>query len=207
LLNIYITRHGETRWNKENRLQGWKNSDLTKGGVRNAILLGERLAQTEFNKIYSSSSERALKTAKLIRSERPIPVIVVDDLKEISFGDWEGKTQEEIEENFEKEYADFWYNPHQYNHLPHKAEGLSDFKQRVKRAMKEIVETNTNGNLLIVTHGVVIKAIMSFFWNIPTKQLWEPPIIHGASLTLVKWDGQEFQKELIGDTTHLELQL
>jgi broad specificity phosphatase PhoE len=203
VLNIYFTRHGETKWNKEQRLQGWKNSDLTEYGVKNARLLGERLYQTDFQTIYSSSSERALNTAKLICSDRKIPIHIVDDLKEISFGEWEGKKESEIEESFEQEYSNFWAMPHEYNHLPHKAESLSDFKVRVEAAMKEIIETNPNGNILIVTHGVVIRAMMSFFWKIPVKSMWDPPFIHGTSLSQVRYNGKEFQKVMLGDTGHM----
>ncbi|QOY37860.1 histidine phosphatase family protein [Anaerobacillus isosaccharinicus] len=203
MLNIYFTRHGETQWNIEQRLQGWKNSELTEEGVRNAQLLGERLYQTNFRTIYSSSSERALKTAKIICSDRDIPIHIVDNLKEISFGEWEGKTQVEIEESYEKEYSNFWAMPHEYNHVPHNAESLPDFKLRVEKAIKGIIETNSNGNILIVTHGVVIRAMMSFFLDVPTKNMWDFPIIHGTSLSLVRWNGKQFQKVMLGDTAHM----
>lgn len=204
MLNIYLTRHGETKWNKENRLQGWKNSELTENGIENAILLGKRLNHIDIKTIYSSPSKRALDTAKLISLDRNIPKIVVNDLKEISFGEWEGKTQEEIENHYKEDYLNFWNRPHEYNHLPHKGESLCDLKGRVAEAIKGIIETNETGNILIVTHGVVIRAMMSFFWDIPTKMMWEPPIIHGTSLSLVTWNGERFQKELLGDTSHMK---
>lgn len=47
MLNIYLVRHGETEWNKENRLQSWKDSPLTERGVNNALLLGARLKSIE----------------------------------------------------------------------------------------------------------------------------------------------------------------
>ena len=43
MLKIYFTRHGETEWNRENRLQEWKDSDLRLEGKENARLLGKRL--------------------------------------------------------------------------------------------------------------------------------------------------------------------
>ncbi|MFN7251361.1 MAG: histidine phosphatase family protein [Anaerobacillus sp.] len=203
MLNIYLTRHGETKWNRENRLQGWRDSELTDEGVENAVLLGNRLSEFEFTTIYSSSSNRALNTAKYICLDREIPIVVVEELKEISFGEWEGRTQAEIEEDFQEEYSNFWLAPHKYNHLPHNAESLSEFKIRVEKAMKNILETNSSGNILIVTHGVVIKALMSFFWNIPIEKMWDPPFIEGTSLSLIRWNGIEFHKELLGDTLHM----
>ena len=204
MLEIYITRHGATKWNSENRLQGWLNSELTDSGIRNAIQLGKRLSDREFNSIYTSPSKRALETAKLIKADKNTPLIIMGNLKEISFGDWEGKTQEEIEIDFKEEYYNFWNKPHLYNHQYHNAEGLKTFKNRVDEAMKEIISDNTSGKILIVTHGVVIRAIMSFFWNIPIEKMWAPPIIHGTSLSIVNYDGERFNKVLLGDTSHMQ---
>lgn len=204
MLEIYITRHGATKWNIENRLQGWLNSELTESGIRNAIQLGKRLSDREFNRIYTSPSKRAVETAKLIKADKNTPLSIMGDLKEISFGDWEGQTQEEIEKDFKEEYYNFWNKPHLYNHQYHNAEALKTFKKRVDEAMKLIISDNTSGKILIVTHGVVIRAIMSFFWNIPTEKMWDPPIIHGTSLSIVNYDGQRFNKVLLGDTSHMQ---
>ncbi|MBN8191909.1 histidine phosphatase family protein [Bacillus sp. NTK074B] len=201
MLNIYLVRHGETEWNKENRLQGWQDSPLTERGVNNALLLGARLKSIVFSKVFSSPTQRALNTAKLISSDE---IVVIEDLKEISFGGWEGKTQGEIEKDSYQEYFNFWSNPHEYNHVPHQGESIRDFMLRTKQAMKSIVDSTQNGNILIVTHGATIKAIMSYFWEIPLEKFWEPPIIQGASLSLIKWDGKVFHKELLGDTAHME---
>jgi broad specificity phosphatase PhoE len=53
MLHIYITRHGETEWNTEGRLQGWSDSPLTEKGRRDAILLGNRLQDISFSAIYT----------------------------------------------------------------------------------------------------------------------------------------------------------
>jgi broad specificity phosphatase PhoE len=204
VLNIYLTRHGETQWNKENRLQGWEDSALTEKGIKNAIALGERLVHTNLHAIYSSPSGRAFQTAKLICLNRTIPILLDEDLKEISFGEWEGKIQQEIEEKYPKEFYNFWNAPHQYNHVPHNGEGVGELKQRVERAMKKIITAHSNGNVMIVTHAVVIRAIMSYFMDIPIEKWWDPPFIHGTSLTVIKIDGNTFRVELLGDTSHIE---
>jgi broad specificity phosphatase PhoE len=206
VLNLYITRHGETQWNSESRLQGWKDSELTDNGKRNAVALGERLKQIHFNAIYSSPIERAVKTAKLIRSHRMIPIRLEEGLKEINFGDWEGKVKEEIEQQSKQEFFDFWNAPHLYNHEPHKGESLTDLKCRIEQVLKNIIADNKDGNVLIVTHGVAIRAILSYFMNIPTEKWWEGPFIEGTSLTLAHYDGETFQVRMIGDTSHIKKQ-
>lgn len=204
MVTVYLTRHGETRWNIENRLQGSMDSPLTEKGIRQASLLGERLKDIDFQAIYSSPSERAIQTARYITLEKHAPIHTVEDLKEINFGDWEGKTKEEIVLNHDIEYQNFWTCPHTYNHIPHNGEGLSDFKQRVERAVRKLISENDNKNVLIVTHAVVIRAIMAFTMNIPTEIMWDPPFIHGTSLTILDWDGEQFNVKMIGDTSHFE---
>jgi broad specificity phosphatase PhoE len=204
MLNIYLTRHGETQWNKENRLQGSKDSQLTDKGIKNAIMLGERLRNIDFNAIYSSPIERAFQTAKYIKLDKEVPIYTVEDLKEIHFGDWEGKTQKEVEaiEIYKNEYQNFWNNPNTYNHRPHNGESLTAFKNRVEKAIRRVISDNKDGNVLIVTHAVVIKAIMSITMNILTERMWDPPFIHGTSLTIFNWDGEQFNFKMIGDTSH-----
>lgn len=205
MLHIYLTRHGETEWNKENRLQGWRDSNLTEKGINNALKLGERLNETSFNAIYSSPSGRAFQTAKYVRLERDIPIITDKDLREIFLGEWEGKTREEIEADYKTEYFHFWNAPEVYDHEPHQAEGLVDFKKRVEGAVRRVIEDNPSGNILIVTHAVVIKAIISYVKDVPTEKMWDPPFIHGTSLSLFNWDGEKFEVQLLGDTSHMEV--
>ncbi|MDP4106156.1 MAG: histidine phosphatase family protein [Bacillota bacterium] len=206
MLNLYITRHGETQWNSENRLQGWKDSDLTDNGKRNAVALGERLSQIKFNAIYSSPIERAVKTTKLICFDRIIPIRFEDGLKEINLGDWEGKVKEEIEQHSKQEFFDFWNAPHLYNHEPHNGESLEALKSRVEHVINRIIADNKDGNVLIVTHGVTIRAILSYLMNIPTEKWWEGPFIEGTSLTLAQYDEGTFQVKMIGDTSHINME-
>jgi len=202
MVTIYLTRHGETEWNIENRLQGWKDSALTEKGINNARRLGSRLRETEIQKIYTSPSLRAVHTAEYIRSEREVPIVKEPNLKEINLGEWEGKTKAEIEPYFKKEFSDFWNAPESYDHRPHKGEGLNEFKQRVEEVLMRIVAENTHGNILIVTHAVAIKAILSLTLGIPTEKMWDPPFIHGTSLTICEWNGEEFDVKLLGDISH-----
>ena len=93
-MKIYITRHSLTTWNEEKRLQGWKNSDLTKQGLEDAKRLGNYLKNQSFDGIYSSPLKRAKETAQLIF---PNKTIIEDDrLKEMNFGDYEGKFIDEL---------------------------------------------------------------------------------------------------------------
>ena len=103
---IYLVRHGETVWNTENRYQGTQNSALTQKGQSQARMVGELLARElrekgvleEGKKICTQVSPlgRAQETAHLIALSVPVELETNPLLREISVGDWEGKTFEEI---------------------------------------------------------------------------------------------------------------
>ena len=89
---------------------------------------------------------------------------------------------------------------------PHKGESLDALKHRVEQVLNNIIADNKEGNVLIVTHGVAIRAILSYLMNIPTEKWWEGPFIEGTSLTLAQYDGETFQVRMIGDICHIKKQ-
>ena len=88
-LKLYITRHGRTEWNTIGRLQGWLDSPLTEEGIKRAERLSKRLENIDFDSIYSSSQKRALDTAHIL-NKKNIEIQILDELKELSLGKWEG---------------------------------------------------------------------------------------------------------------------
>ena len=96
MVTVYLTRHGQTVWNLDKRLQGSGNSELTDHGIEQAEQLKKRVDSIQLDTIYTSPLERARKTANIIRGNRNIEIIEVDAFKEISFGEYEGHTEEEL---------------------------------------------------------------------------------------------------------------
>lgn len=208
MLKLYITRHGETEWNVQGRMQGWKNSNLTPKGVKNAEALGKRLESVPFKVIYSSSSQRAIHTSELIRGNRKIEIITDENLREINLGCWEGKAKEEFSQEDKEGLEAFWNRPHQY-----KAQSGEDFHQvriRIEAVLKKILNENVDCNVLIVTHAVIVKTIMAIFKGIPIEKLWEQPFIHGTSLSIVEVDSMTeeglFEARVLteGDMSHVQ---
>lgn len=87
MLTLYITRHGQTEWNIQSRMQGWADSQLTATGVKAATQLGNRLQDVPLDAVYSSTSGRTIHTAQLILGNRTTPLIQKEDLREINVGE------------------------------------------------------------------------------------------------------------------------
>lgn len=200
-MKLYVTRHGETEWNKAGKMQGWKNSNLTEKGTANAKTLGNSLKQIDFDYIYCSPLERALETAKHIRGEKDTEIIICNDLKEMGFGLWEGLCHDEIEEMYPEEHFNFWNKPHLYQAI--EGEDFEDLIDRVNNALNEIVREAKGENILIVAHAAVIKAIFTIIKKQSLEDFWKPPYMHDTCLSIIEVGKNEHSFVLEADISHL----
>lgn len=201
MVYLYIVRHGETEWNKEHRLQGKLDSQLTEKGKRYAKFLGEKLKSTNFEQIISSPSIRTLETAEYIRGDRDIPIMKDSRIMEMDMGSWQGKTIQEIKEMHPLEYDCFMSRPTEYVHEG--AELFSDIYDRAKSFIHELQEKHDKGNILIVTHGLFIQTLYVIFKKMDLNDFWKEETVDGTSLTVIKLDQDEIEWVLKGDMSHV----
>lgn len=195
---IYLTRHGQTMWNLEKRLQGQANSELTEAGLRGAELLRDRMKDIHIDNIYTSPIKRAYETAKIIKGDKNINIITDDRLKEFNFGDYEGHIEEELlKEGRGKELLGI-FNWKMDERAPN-GECLNDIKKRIKLFFDNILEVEKDKSILIVTHGLALKVIMTYFND---KELFNS-IMGQTTLTKVICKDREFLFEFIDDGSHL----
>ncbi|MCQ6276948.1 histidine phosphatase family protein [Bacillus sp. V3B] len=202
MVYLYIVRHGETEWNKEERIQGRLNSSLTTKGKEYAKLLSERLKDTEFDHILSSPSERTLETAQLIKGNRNIRIRTDERIMEMHMGPWQGMKKTEIKALYPYEYDHFMNKPDGYRNKG--AESFVDMNKRAVDFLNEIRSRKISGNLLVVTHGLFIKSLYLLFKGIDLKEIWTEPTVEGTSLTIVKIDHDRIELILEGDMSHVK---
>lgn len=178
--NVFLVRHGETEWNLEERLQGNRNSSLTRNGINQAKKAGKILKNTKFDTVYSSPLTRAVNTAQLILGKKNTKLIIRDGLREIHLGPWEGKTKKETEISHPEEYINFWYYPDRY-HLKG-GETYRDLQKRVVEEIQNIFDENRGKTVLIVSHWIAIKTAIAFFMEKPLKDLNEAVNLSNGSL-------------------------
>ncbi|MBW4084928.1 histidine phosphatase family protein [Paenibacillus sp. S150] len=199
---VYITRHGQTEWNVQNRMQGHLDSPLTPLGEQQAGWLNRGLYKEPLDIIYTSSSPRALRTAEIVRGGRSIPLTACDEFKEIGMGLWEGQNSGEIEARDPEQHHHFWQDPEKFS-----VEGGETFAGVQKRALDkllEIVAAHDGQSILIVTHTVVIKVLMAHFEERAMNKLWELPYIYPACLCKLEFTAGRAKILLHGDTGHYE---
>ena len=85
---------------------------------------------------------------------------------------------------FPAQYDLYWNYPSMYENQ--EGESFMDVMDRVASFLKELVDTTPVGNVLVITHGVVLKTLYLLCRNAPIDRLWDPPFMYGTSLTIVK---------------------
>jgi broad specificity phosphatase PhoE len=203
-LKLFVVRHGETEWNAQKKLQGHLDSPLTTNGIYHAKLLGKKLETISLDSIISSPSERAMHTARIVRGKRPLAIEADKRLKEINLGSWQGKTFVEIKETDPNTYENYVKYPKLYKRDEKGAESLTDVIDRVHGFLEDMENRHQPGNYLIVTHGVVVKALQLICKANSLEQIWEPPDIDGTSLTIVEIIDGKRQLLVEGDISHKE---
>ncbi|HOS68548.1 MAG TPA: histidine phosphatase family protein [Bacillota bacterium] len=204
MTRLYLVRHGETEWNKNGKVQGRTDTELSPEGVMQAELLARRLAGEDINVIYSSSLRRALKTAEIIAEYKQCEIIKSDKYHEICFGPWEGMTINEIKEKYSEHYRAYREDPVNFK-LPG-AETLIDLTERTYGAVMDIVSRHTGSNILLVSHGTAIKAVIIRILGLDIID-FKRFMIDNASVSILEFPEDDTEKPVLiclNDTSHLE---
>lgn len=199
LRRIHLVRHGESTWNAVRRVQG--NHDgvsLSELGRAQAAHLGVRLQTMEFSRVYCSSTERARETT-LIALGEDHPISFMDDLREISFGEWEGMLVSEVQEKYPGEMERWFQGPSKV--VIEGAEPFGEFHERASRTVDGIID-DSDGDILIVSHGGIICAWLTHVLGMSPDDIWSFSLPN-TSLTTVMIDYKR-RLRLLGDVSHLD---
>lgn len=161
---IDLIRHGEPEGGR--MFRGGKDDPLSQQGwqqMQAAIPAGE-----DWDVIVSSPLARCRRFAEHLALQQGIPLHVDEDLREISFGDWEGLTSEQVKESYGDHLDRFWRDP--VNAPPPAAESVQQFYLRVVRGFNRWVEDLDGKKVLIIGHGGVIRMILADVLGIPLEK-------------------------------------
>jgi broad specificity phosphatase PhoE len=176
---LLLARHGQSVSNAERRFQGVQDVALSELGARQAEALGQAMRRLSIAAVYTSPLERARRTAEIAAAGLGVPLTPVDDLRELSLGEWEGRTVEEIRALPGDPYEQWVRDP--VACLPPGAEPLPEVQARVVSAMADIVAAHPNGEqVLVVCHGGVISAYLAHCLGLPLSSIWRLTVSNGS---------------------------
>ena len=161
---LYLVRHGVTAANMENRFAGRSDEPLHPEGIAQAEAVGRQLAGVEIGRICCGPMPRTRQTAEVIGKIIRAPVVSDDGLNEIAIPHWDGLTKDEIRQKFGEEYPTWLATPEAFQ-VPG-CETIRDVQKRAVAAVEKLQEAAT-GNLLIVSHLIVVRCLLLNYRRLP----------------------------------------
>jgi len=196
MTRVILIRHGQTSWNVKKRYCGLTDLGLNAEGRRQAAKLSQRLREELIHKIYSSDRKRALQSAEIIFKGARIEK--EGDLREMSFGIFEGQSFEEILRKHPLLYKKWLKRPFKVT-IPG-GESPMDFKKRIMRVFKKITLHNKGKTVAMVCHGGTISVILNHI--LKSEDFWKQ-IPASASLNIIEYKDSKVKIKLFNDTSHL----
>lgn len=189
-MELYIIRHGETDWNTQKRLQGHSDIELNDYGRELAYITSEALKEVEFDVIYSSPLIRAYETATILKRDRAIEIIKDDRLKEMCFGEYEGK----ITTTLPKEFWNFFDAPEKFEPTIG-GESYEEVIARCKDFVDDIVvpASRRYNRILVVAHGALNRGMMLYLNNQPIEEYWEGVFQKNCCVNIFEINDDQFK--------------
>lgn len=183
---IYVIRHGETALNAAHVKQGWLDEPLNEAGRELARLTGQALSGVHFDACVSSPLIRAKETVEIVLREsgnESVPVQTDDRIKEINFGEQEGKPVPATLPTLESErlyYLDALRSPA----FPG-GESIRDVCERTGRFLSELTARDDKKTWLIGIHGCALRAMLNPLYEHP-EHFWQGCVPPNCAVTILE---------------------
>lgn len=183
-MRLILVRHAETELSARGRCYGSLDVGLSPLGRAQCVALEASLAEEPVAAVVSSPRVRALETAGAIARPHGLEVGVENDLRELDFGDLEGRTYDEIAARLPELYAAWMTTPTKVR-FPG-GESYADLKARALAAVERLRASHAGAAVVAVTHGGVVRAVVSEALGMPAEHIFRLAV-DPASLTVVEW--------------------
>jgi broad specificity phosphatase PhoE len=164
---VLLIRHGTTQSNMNKVYTALSDEDISSQGRAQIARLSHRLKRERIDAVYSSPLQRTRTVAELVAREHHLDYMIVDDFKEIDFGEWEGRSKEEVQKKWPELWDQLMRDPGKIT-LP----GGESFRAAMERAVdafEGVVKNNLEKCIAIITHDIIIKMIVLHVLNAPTS--------------------------------------
>lgn len=190
---IVLVRHGQTEWSADGRHTGWTDIPLTDEGRRQAALVGTRLRGEDFAAVLSSPLSRALETARIAGfGDR---VEVDDDLREMNYGEYEGRRSKEI--RAERPGWEIWRDG------VVGGETFDQVAERMNRVLRRIAKVN--GRVAVFGHAHALRILTACWLDLPPAGGGRL-VIAPATVSVLGWDRDRHVIIRWNDASHFEAQ-
>ncbi len=202
MVRLLIVRHGLSMTNKDKVYTGQRDVPLAPLGYRQAEAACRYIMENyKVDAVYASDLCRAVDTVLPLAKQLSLPVHTREGLREISLGDWEGKTYEDVQ----RLYPETWAMLKTARHLARYEGGESycEAYERSKKAFLSIAKENEGKTVAIASHGGTIRLFLACVLGLALADGGEAPMIPNASLSVVEIEGEEMRLAVTGEEGYL----
>ncbi|MEO0312974.1 MAG: hypothetical protein RL140_204 [Actinomycetota bacterium] len=212
LTTVILVRHGRTPLTESHKISGGTGDDpdLSELGEKDAKAAAALVASfgssgpfahlPKPDVIVSSPMNRTKQTAHAISLATGVPVEQLEELREISFGDWDGHTNLEVAEQWPSEFES-WRGSWELS--PPNGESLADFDARTRKARETILTRHSGKCVVVVAHVMPIRGFLTLAMDAGPAGYWRPQVAP-CSLTVIRHWGEDFAELVTANfTAHL----
>ena len=193
-------RHGETEFNRQERILGLGLEPLNARGQAQAVAVASVISSDSPSILYSSPVVRAIQTAEVIAARSSIRVKLLPAVAELDSGQVEGLTIVQLQQQF-PDVLQAWRENPAVAVMPD-GESLADVQKRAWISVKDITKRHSDDNVVIVAHNFSIQTILCKCLDIPLKNFRQLRIDLG-SITRIRVIDSVFTLLTLNDTSHL----
>ncbi len=198
---LFIVRHTETIGNVEKRLTGRKDYSITANGEILIQKLTRELENIKFDKIYSSTSRRAIKTIEQIANKQKLKIEESDELCEMYFGIYDGWKWEDVNK-IQPEIKQKQNEINEIIGIP-KQESMEETANRMYNYVLKISKENEGKTILISSHGVAIEAFLRKIENIKFRYEREKFCQYNVAINELEFENDKFKIIRLADINYL----
>lgn len=187
-LVLSFLRHGETELLTQGLVLRGRLDDLltAQGEQQMHTAIDTALPKQSWQAIISSPLSRCAKIAKQKSAQYGLPIVLMDELCEMDFGEWEGKFTAELFEQYPDDMALWWQSPTKFT--PPNGESITSFAKRIDTALikiKQFAQANHYDKLCIISHGGVIKYLYCKAQELSLDEILKQPAELGEFHTFI----------------------
>ena len=198
-VTVYLVRHGQTEWSRQGRAMGQTDIPLDPEGLRQAERVRVRLRDTPLRAAYSSDSSRAFQTAAIALEGKRVPLEFEADLREASWGRWEGLTYDEAAAHDPASYERFMAGD--LDTPPPGGESVRRLMARLGGFARLLRARHAGESVLVVGHEGSLRALALQLLDVRPAAFWQLRIAL-ASLSTISVYSETGVLELWNDTSH-----
>ena len=200
-MKLYLVRHAQTLWNRDNRLQGHSDTELSPAGLAQAARVGAYFAGQPIEALYTSHLPRTIRTAEPLAQALGCAPQAEPALGEIGLGEWEGLTPEEINARYDGAF-ERWRTTPSTTVIP-RGEPLSAFRARVRQGIERILARHRTGPVVVVTHGGVISALLADWLDANYDHLLQRLVLDNGGISACSFRARPPDVLWVNATHHL----